>query len=189
MEETIAMDTVDLIPVEMRWRLAARTLTYLPFAYEKALADMVGAEYSTKVGEIYRDLGREMASVAQAFCLPTEDAADLAMTVGVLVTVLFGPGFEGEPLEVTDERAVLRFTRCPFVAMARELGVNPGHAYIACNAFKTALIESLNEEYKSTVLWARCFDNAICELTIERKEESMMGKPSGATANPLEITK
>ena len=165
------MDTADPIPVEMRWRLTARTLTYVPFAYERALGDAVGEGYNTKVGEIFRNLGREMSSVASAFRLPTGNAADLAMAVEVLVTVLFGPGFEGEPLEATDERAVLRVTRCPFVAMARELGVNPGHAYVVCNAFKTALVEGLNEDYRTSVLWARCFGNAICEMTLERKEE------------------
>jgi predicted ArsR family transcriptional regulator len=164
------MDTADRIPVEMRWLLAARALTYLPFAYEKVLGGKVGEEYGMRVGEIFRELAREISPVALAFRLPTENAADLARAVETLVAVVFGPGFEGEPLEATDRRAVWRLTRCPFVSMAGELGFDHGHAYVPCNAFKTALIEELNGAYRSSALWTICRGDTVCEMTIERKE-------------------
>jgi predicted ArsR family transcriptional regulator len=165
------MDAIERIPVEMRWRLAARTLIYLPYGYEKAMRDEAGEDYETKVAGIFRDLAREMTSVASAFHLPTGNAADLAAAVDALVSALFGPGFEGEPLEATDERAVWRLTSCPFVSLAKEMGFNPGHAHVLCSAFKTGLVEDLNNEYRSSMLWALCLGDTICEMTIERKEE------------------
>jgi predicted ArsR family transcriptional regulator len=165
------MDSTERIPVEMRWRLSARTLTYLPFAYEKVLRGDVGEEYNEKVGEIFRELAPQMTSIARAYRLPTGNAADLARAVEVLFTAVFGPGFEGEPLEASDTRAVWRLTRCPFVSMAREIGSNSGHAYVACNAFKNALVEDLNKEYRSSMLWTLCLGDTVCEMTIERKEE------------------
>jgi predicted ArsR family transcriptional regulator len=167
----VAMDITERIPVEMRWRLSARTLTYLPFAYEKVLGGDMGEEYSVKVGEIFRELAWEMIPIARAYLLPTGNAADLARAVEVLFSALFGPGFEGEPLEASDNRAVWRLTRCPFVSMARELGFNPAHAYVACNAFKNALVEDLNNEYRSSLLWTLCLGDTVCEMTIERKED------------------
>lgn len=165
------MDAAERIPVEMRWLLAARTLAYLPFAYEKAIGDASGDEYGRVVGEIFRELARELSPVALAFRLPTRNAADLAYAVETLTAVVFGPGLEGEPLEANDRRAVWRLTRCPFVSIAEELGSDPGHAYIPCNAFKTALVEDLNGAFRASVLWTICRGDTVCEMTIERKEE------------------
>ncbi|HDR74004.1 MAG TPA: hypothetical protein ENN85_08880 [Methanoculleus sp.] len=166
------MDTGDVIPIEMRWRFVTRTLTGLPFLYERALRDAAGEEYGAKMGDIFRELARDMTPVATAFRLPTGNAPDLAMTVDLLCSVLFGPGFKGEPLEATDQGAVFRRVDCPFVAIARERGFNPAHAYFVCTAFKTALVEGLNEEYRSSVPRACCFGDTVCEMVIERKEES-----------------
>ncbi|MDG6258040.1 MAG: hypothetical protein QCH35_10650 [Methanomicrobiaceae archaeon] len=109
------------------------------------------------MGDIFRELARDLMPVASAFCLPTGNAPDLGMTVDLLSSVLFGPVFEGEPLEATDERAVFRRVDCPFVALARERGFNPGRTYFVCTAFKTALVEGRNEEYRSSVPRACCF--------------------------------
>ena len=163
------MVEIEQIPIELRWRLAARMLAALPLVYNQALREKMGEEYDTIEQQVLGTVARDSRALAAAFQIPIHGPRSLAEIVGVTNAILFGPGFAIESDEGPDG-VVLRMTSCPMMGVAREIGLEPQRAYPACTAFHASLIESLNPEFQLIQKKAICKGDAYCEMVIERKD-------------------
>lgn len=120
------------IPVEKRWRLAARVLTYLPFAYGKAQEDSPGDDSASIESAVFGDVAEEVRDIAAEYHLPTGNAAEIVQTLGAVSVTLFGSEFETPFIEGFDREAVIRLTACPCSAPHTKRGLRQrkqaGHA-------------------------------------------------------------
>lgn len=164
------MVRIEEIPVELRWRLASRILTYLPFAYDRTFRELVGDTYNPRVRDIFKGMAGDSRAIAEAFDMPMNNATDIAETLGVVSAILYGPGFETECHEARGGKAVLRITACPLIRLAKEMDVDPENAFNGCAAYFSSLVEDLNPDYTLRYSGGACLGDAYCEMTIEKKD-------------------
>jgi len=158
------------IPVEKRWRLAARVLTYLPFAYGKAQEDSPGKDSASIESAVFRDVAEEIRDIAAEYHLPTANAAEIVETLGAVSVTLFGSEFETPFIEGFDREAVIRLTACPMHSTAQRKGIDAEKAGRTCAAYVTSVVESLNPRYTITTTQRMCMGDEFCEMIIaERK--------------------
>jgi predicted ArsR family transcriptional regulator len=163
------MVDVERVPAEMRWRLATRMLTYLPFAYHHMFRDPVGEEYVSFEKRIFQDLARESRAIAAAFQLPVRNAVDLSQTLESVASVMYGPGMGWILREHSEDSVVIRVRECPNVDLAREFGFDMKNACNACRSYTTTLLESLNPEYSLSFSGEIDPGGYLCEMTLSRK--------------------
>lgn len=169
------MVDVERVPVEMRWRLATRMLTYLPFAYHNVFRDPVGEAYVSFENRIFRDLARESRAIAAAFQLPVRNAVDLSQTLESVAAVMYGPGMGWILREHSEDAVVIRVRECPNVDLAREFGFDIRKACNACQSYTMTLLESLNPEYRLSFSDPTDSGGDVCEMTISRKSRAGIG--------------
>ncbi len=154
------------IPVEKRWRLAARVLTYLPFAYGRAQEDSPGEDTASIESAVFRDVAEEVRDIAAEYHLPTGNAAEIVQTLGTVSVTLFGSEFETPFIEGFDREAVIRLTACPMLSTARRKGIEAEKAGRTCTAYVTSVVECLNPRYTITTTQRMCMGDDFCEMII-----------------------
>lgn len=158
------------IPEEVRWKLAAEFAGRLPMLYEAAFRPVTGDRYDEIEQEIWMELSWTAMEIARALSLPTGTAQQLAGTMQIILTILFGPGFSGEPIEVSADRSVIRMKRCPLIhyPVAGEPAVHP--AFGKCMAFALTAVPRLNKKYSARFVRTMCSGDRQCEITIAPME-------------------
>lgn len=85
------MVSIEDIPAEVRWEIAAKAASAIPLAYDRVFREVLGDKYDEIERPIYVEAGKEMKSLATALGLPTDNARDLGDIKRVLFTILYGP--------------------------------------------------------------------------------------------------
>jgi hypothetical protein len=171
------MVDIERVPVEMRWRLATRMLTFLPFAYHHVFQERVGEEYRSYENRIFSDLARESKAIAVAYQMPVTNAVDLSQTLGSVAAVMFGP-FRGWILrEHSEDNAVILIRGCPNMDLAREFGFAVRDACNACQSYTATLLESLNADFRLTFSAAAAPEGEVCEMRISRRDAEIPDRP------------
>lgn len=163
---------LDRIPEATRWQVCARLLAKLPLLYDIIYRPAVSEDYDTLEHAIWIEMACEAKDLADAFRLPRSTAGELASTLSVLGTALFGRDFQFEPLVDAGERASLRVRRCPFSEEADLLEIQHSLLPDRCLAFTIPLIEALNPAYTLRYVKAACAGDRGCELKVMTKEEA-----------------
>ena len=172
---------LDTIPEATRWQVCSRLLAKLPLLYDITYRQAVGDDYDEREHAIWIEMAREAKELGDAFRLPRSTAGELASTLSVLGTALFGRDFQFEPLVDTGERASLRVRRCPFSEEADLLDIDHGLLPDRCLAFTIPLIEALNPAFTLRYVKAACAGDRGCELKVMSREEA---KAEDAAAEP-----
>ncbi|HOI13410.1 MAG TPA: hypothetical protein PLG75_06100 [Methanoculleus sp.] len=162
------MDAFERIPVDVRWKLAAREVSALPLAYRRAIRD--GADnqlYNEIERAVWREQGRETGVIARAFGMPLGSAREVAEAFAAATGVLFGPEYRYEVRESGPKEAILTVRKCSMVARAKELGENPLTVCNACHAYTGAAIPGLNPDYASKYLSAVCAGDDACSIVVK----------------------
>ena len=159
------------IPEEVRWRLAAEFAGRLPMIYEAAYRPALGERYDEIEQEIWMELARTAFETARYLSLPVGNAQQIAGSMQIILTILFGPGFSGEALEVSTDRSVIILKRCPLIAhpAAEDSTVHP--AFRTCMAFTLTAVPQLNKKYSARFVRAMCSGDRQCEIKIAAAEE------------------
>jgi hypothetical protein len=160
------------IPEEVRWRLAAEFAARLPAVYESAFRPLVGERYDEAEQEVWMELSRSAIEIARYLSLPVANAKQIAETMRIVLTILFGPGFSGEALEVSSDRSVIILKRCPLLehGTASDLPVNP--VFHKCMAFTLTAVPLLNKNYSARFVRTMCAGDRQCEIKIAAAQES-----------------
>ena len=161
------MDTFERIPVDVRWKLAAREVSTLPLAYRRAIRD--GADdplYNEVERAVWREQGRGAGVIARAFGMPLGNAREVAEAFAAATGVLFGPEYRYEVKESAPDEALLTVRKCAMVARAKEQGENPLAVCNACHGYTGAAIPGLNPDYALKYLSAICAGDDVCSIVV-----------------------
>ncbi len=162
------MDVFERIPVDARWKLAAREVSALPLAYRRAIRD--GADdqlYNEVERAVWQEQGREVGVIARAFGMPLGDAREVAEAFAAATRVLFGPEYQYEISGSAPDEALLTVRKCAMAVRAKEQGENPLTACNACHAYSNAAIPDLNRDYAPKYLSAICAGDSTCSIAVK----------------------
>lgn len=163
------MTSIDDIPAEVRWEIAAKAASALPLVYDMFFRPAVGQKYDEIETPIWEQGGRDIKSIATSLNLPTENAAEISSTLSIISTILFGPEWRFEYMTMGD-RVVERIKGCPMFNRAQELGLDPKVSLrSACEVFTRSAVENLNPKYVLRHKQTMCEGYPCCESTLERR--------------------
>ncbi|WP_292365437.1 MULTISPECIES: hypothetical protein [unclassified Methanoculleus] len=161
------MDVFERIPVDVRWKLAAREVSALPLAYRRAIRD--GADdqlYNEIERAVWREQGREAGVIARAFGMPLGNAREVAEAFAAATGVLFGPEYRYEVKDSAPDEAILTVRKCAMTTRAKEQGENPLAVCNACHAYSKAAIPDLNRDYTLKYRSAICAGDGTCSIVV-----------------------
>ncbi len=164
------MVTVEDIPAELRWEIAAKSVTAMPIIYDIIFRKALGAKYDAIELPIWVEGGKDVKKVAHALGLNTENAKDISDTYGIISKIIFGPELKTSVSQEKADRTVSRGTECPFLNRAIEMGMNPALLINACQAYNRSAIENLNQKYTIKSTKQMCKGDPYCENIIELKK-------------------
>ena len=165
------MVSIEDIPAEQRWEIAARAASAIPLAYDIAFRAAIGEKYDEMERPIYIEAGKEIKNLASALGLPTGKAREIYETFWTIGTILNGPEFKRETTEEGDDRTVGKTTQCPILNRAVEMGLDPKIvALTACQTYHKSAIENLNPGFTLQHNKTMCGGDPYCEMVIERRK-------------------
>jgi hypothetical protein len=159
------------IPDETKWKLAAQCAARLPAMYELVFSPEVGERYDEFEQEIWVGLAKFAFDIARSLRLPIKNAQDLGQSMSTVMTILFGPDYKDEAMDVGEDGSVVIVKHCPFVAEAIGVGASPDRAFKRCLAFTLSMQKTLNPEYKSRYVRAMCMGDRQCEIKVDVDKE------------------
>lgn len=164
------MVEVSDIPAEVRWAIATRSATALPWAYGIAFQEIIGKERFYEIArKIWTEGGKEAKALAEMLRLPTGNAREVDKAWGIIGEILDGPEIKWEVALEEDDRVVTRITGCPFLNRAKEMGIDPGDSFESCQAYCRSVVENLNPRYTQRFDSAMCKGSPYCESVVELK--------------------
>ncbi len=164
------MVSIEDIPAEKRWEIAAKSASAVLLIYDMHFRKVLGEKYDEIEKGIWTEGGREVKNLAMALGLPSGNAREISETIGIIGTILYGPEFKFEEVKKTQKGVVGRITECPILNRAREMGLNPEIvALTACQVFEKSAVENLNSEYTHRLNANMCSGDEYCEMAIERR--------------------
>ena len=117
--------------------------------------------------------------IAVSLKFPTQTSRELAESLRLVNTLIFGPDFKDEVIEVGKDGAVIIIRRCPHLG---EGAAGSGNGlFHRCMAFTLASQKAMNPSYSSRYVRAMCMGDRQCEIKVEpeREAEKKTGKKSG----------
>ena len=170
MEECIIVNISD-IPAEIRWAIATKSATALPWAYGIAFQEVIGKERFYEITrQIWTEGGKEAKGIADMLRLPTGNAREVDNTWGIIGEILDGPEIKWDVVEEEDNRVVTRITGCPFLNRAREMGIDPKDTFKSCQAYCRSMVENLNLKYTHRFESGMCLGSPYCKSVVELKK-------------------
>jgi hypothetical protein len=160
----------DVIPVDVRWRFAVRMLTSLPLAYNWALRDAVGAAFPHLERAILRETAICARDIVSSYQLPYVTACDVAETLILISSVVFGPKFSEARVTGSDDSAHLDIFACPLCETATEMDIEPERAHSICTSFCSAAVEMINPRFCLICLQSICRGGNSCEMAIRLRD-------------------
>ena len=137
------MPDLKTIPDEVKWRLAADCAARFPAMYDVAFRKVLGDKFDDIEREIWIELSKQAYTIAQGLSLPLTGAHDLAESMHTVMTILFGPEFRSETLDVSEDGSVILVKRCPLLSVAHATGATGEHIFPKCMALTLTTIPAL----------------------------------------------
>ncbi|MCX6688332.1 MAG: hypothetical protein NTZ39_01315 [Methanoregula sp.] len=159
------------IPDDVKWQLAARCAASLPAIYDAAFRTAAGDQYEACEQECWMEVSRLVCDVVRELALPVKNAREIATSLHTVMTVLFGPDFKPETLELSDDGAVILIKRCPFLTHGHTPGMPTERFFPRCMALILTAVPLLNNTYTARYVRTMCMGDRQCEIKIE------VGKP------------
>ncbi len=168
------MPDLKSIPDDVKWRLAADFAARLPALYDIAFRKVLGDKFDDIEQEIWIELSGTVFSIARDLSLPMNNAHDLAESMHIVMTILFGPEFRSENLDVSEDGSVILVKRCPLLSAAHETGALGEHTFSKCMALTLTTIPALKKDYSARYVRSMCHGDRQCEIKIspEKKTET-----------------
>ena len=159
------------IPDELKWRMAAEFAVRMPILYDRAFRSVVGKKYDGIEQEIWMELSRTVAGYARDIPLPSRNAKEIAETVLTVLSVIYGPVYKAEVLELEGDKAVIIVKRCPFIEEFSGEGCTGDCIFHKCLALTLATVALLNRKYSARFVRTMCTGDRQCEVTVSIEEE------------------
>jgi hypothetical protein len=164
------MASIEDIPVETRWEIAAKSASTVPLLYDKYFRKVLKEKYDDIERPIWIESGKEMKNLAEVLDLPRDKAQEISESLGVIGAILYGPEMKKELVDATEDRALGRMTQCSVLNRANEMGLDPKiSAQRACMVFMKTAVEALNPAFTYRLNKSMCSGDDYCEMVIEKK--------------------
>jgi len=164
------MVSIEDIPVETRWEIAAKSASAVPLLYDKYFRKVLKEKYDDNERPIWIESGKEMKNLAEVLDLPRDKALEISESLGIIGTILYGPEMKTELVDATEDRAVERKIQCSVLNRANEMGLDPKiSAQRACMVFLKTAVEALNPAFTHQLNKSMCSGDDYCEMVIEKK--------------------
>jgi hypothetical protein len=168
--EVRLMVNLEDIPTEMRWSIAAKSATAMPFAFSMAFQEIVGKEkFDEIVQQMWIEGGKEAKTLADMLGLPTGNAIEVDDSWGLISSILYGPEIKWDVIEENEDMRKTRITGCPFLNRAKEMGIDPKDGFGACQAYNRSIVENLNPKYTQRFESGMCLGAPYCKSIVELK--------------------
>jgi hypothetical protein len=156
------------IPAEMKWEIAAKSATAMPWIYGMAFQGLIDEKRFHEIDQqIWKEGGREAKRLADKLDLPAKNAKEVNSAWGIVSTILYGPELKEDIIEENENRVVTRITGCPFLNRAKEMGIEPKDGFESCQAYSRSIVENLNPKYSQRFISGMCLGARYCENIIE----------------------
>lgn len=164
------MVSIEDIPVETRWEIAAKAASSVPLLYDKYFRKVLKEKYDDNERPIWIESGKEMKNLAEVLDLPRDKALEISESLGIMGTILYGPEMKTELVDATEDRAVGRKIQCSVLNRANEMGLDPKiSAQRACMVFMKTAVETLNPAFAYQLNKSMCSGDDYCEMVIEKR--------------------
>ena len=162
---------IEDIPIEERWKIAAKSAGFMPLLYDKFFREELGDKYDEIERPILTEVGKEMKDLAMALGLPSGNARQLVETIGVISMISFGPENRMEPVVETEYGAMVKLTECAVRNSAIQMGLDPKIvAFAGCRTMMGSAVENLNPAYTLRQdAKNMCSGDEYCEIAVERR--------------------
>jgi len=155
------------IPDEMKWRYSAKLAALLPALYDSAFRPVAGEKYDKLEQEIWMTISYLVLDIVRDLSLPTGNAQEIADSLQTVMTVLFGPEYKSETLEISNEGAVALVKRCPLPASRVDSASGDLSTFHKCMALTLFTVPQLNKNYSARFVRTMCTGDRQCEIKIE----------------------
>jgi hypothetical protein len=164
------MVTAKDIPAEIRWEIAANSGTAMSVALDRAFRQAFGDKIDDITIQIWAEGGKQSKAIANALGLPARNAREVDEALGIVSTIILGPGFEGEYIESNDDRVRFKVTRCPMLNAHMQIDYPPTtETPKGCQAFCQNLVENLNQGYTLNYSKRMCTGDPYCEYSVGKR--------------------
>lgn len=165
-------------PVELRWKLAAKSASTLSLAQEKVYKDILGHEYK-KIRPLTDTInyllwikgGKEASVLSNYLGLPTKTAEEIDKAHSLILTILYGPEIQYQIVDAHENNVETQVTSCPFLNRAEELGLESENLFENCKAYNKTFIDNLNPKYTKRFIKAMCMGDKYCETRTELRKK------------------
>ena len=167
------------VPDDTKWRTATRCSTRLAALYDVIFRPVLKERYDDLEQDIWVHMAQFSYEIAASLQFPMNTARELAESLRSVNTILFGPEFKDEVIEVGDTGAVIIVRRCPHVT-----GECPGPedgTFRRCMAFTLTSQKAMNPAFSSRFVRAMCAGDRQCEIRID-PEKNPAKKPDAHTS-------
>jgi hypothetical protein len=165
------MPDLKSIPDDVKWRLAADCTARIPALYDIAFRKVLGEKYDEIEREIWIELTSMAVTIARDLGLPVKNAHDLAESMRTVMTILFGPDYKSETIDVAEEGSVILIKRCPFLETGYEIGANGEQTFPRCMALTLTTIPALKKDYSARYVRSMCTGDRQCEIKISAEKK------------------
>jgi hypothetical protein len=165
-------------PVELRWKIAARSGSTVSLAQEKIFKEILGKDYQ-KVQPLTDTInyllwiqnGKDASVLSNYLGLPTKTAEEIDKAQELISIILYGPEIKYKPTYTSKDQVKTQITSCPFQNRARELGLETKNLFENCKAYNKSFIDNLNPKYTQRFISAMCKGDPYCETHIELRNK------------------
>ncbi|NMB78946.1 MAG: hypothetical protein GYA23_07600 [Methanomicrobiales archaeon] len=156
------------IPDDVKWRIASEFSAQLPALYDRTFRTALGDQYDEMEQEVWMEVSKIAFTIAKNLNLPVRTAQELAETMRTIMTILFGPEFKTEALEVSKDGSVIIIKRCPILAQGYGSGTDGNRTFRKCMAFVLTAIPQLNKDFSGRFVRTMCTGDRQCEIKIQK---------------------
>lgn len=163
--------SVQEIPNETKWAMAAQGLTGALVAHLNALYDLLGKEkYREVVRQIWTPIGEGSAGQISSLGLKSGDAQSVALAGATMCMCSMGPEYNIEQVESSPDRTVLKVTQCPWNNRLKEAGIS-NDIMTACDAaFWNRFVKALKPDVTMRHGKKMHLGDPYCEYIFETKK-------------------
>ena len=169
---------VDLsdLPVELRWKIAAKSASALLLTQEKIYKDILGQDYK-KVQPLTETInylswihgGKNASTLSNYLGLPAKTAEEIDKAQGLISVILYGPEIQYKIVDATNDHVKTQITSCQFLNRAKELGLESETLFENCKAYNKTFVKNLNPKYTKKITRAMCMGDKYCETLTKLK--------------------
>lgn len=165
------MPDIRSVPDETKWRIATQYAAHMTAIYESVFRPVIRDRYNELEQEVWLRMAEFSSEIARSLNFPLDTARNLAESLHAVNTLVYGPDYKDEIIEVGDDGAVIIIRICPALECMGGSCTSGNGFFHRCMVFTLASQKKMNPKYSSRFVRATCMGDRQCEIKIEKEKE------------------